>query len=86
MNTSGTGKPPRKPSQKKPNIGPIDIHQRYSITEAAALLRASVPTVYKHIRAGRLETFTEGKRRYATGRGIAVLSLPPAERPQAVAA
>lgn len=77
----GTGKTrsARKPkkSPKKAALQPLDIQQRYTISEAAAYLRQSIPKTYQQIHAGRLETIKEGRRRYATGRGIAALSLPP---------
>ncbi len=85
-----TGKPARKKITarhlavkkrlKNLKIGTLDPAQRYSLREAAMFLRTSLPTLHKFINEGALETFKEGKRRYATGRGIAKLSLPPAER------
>jgi excisionase family DNA binding protein len=76
---TGTGKPKqkRREPQKPVAVGPLELHRRYTLSEAAAYLRTSLPTIHKHINTGRLETFKEGRRRYATGRGIAALSVPP---------
>lgn len=74
----GTGKrrAARKPQIVRQPLPPLDVQQRYSIQEAARYLRQSIPSVYKLINAGRLETFKSGRRRFATGRGIAALSIP----------
>jgi hypothetical protein len=75
----GTGKPKRKRKEpKKAEILPaFDVNQRHTIKQTSGYLKNSVPTVYKLIAEGRLETFHEGRRRYVTGRSIARLSLPP---------
>ncbi len=48
----------------------IDVHQRYSLPEACALLRLSRAYVYKEIRAGRLHTIKDGRRSFVHGSEI----------------
>jgi hypothetical protein len=67
----------RKPAKALPPLQPLDLLQRYPINVAARYLKQSIPTTYKQITSGQLETIMQGRRRYATGRGIAKLSLPP---------
>ena len=55
----------------------IDRRQRYSILEACALLRLSRSWVFKEIRAGRIETFKEGRRTYISGATLIKRSRPP---------
>ena len=59
-------------------LQPLDLHQRYTINEAAEYLRCSRARVYQHIAAGRLATVRDGARQYATGRAIADLSAASA--------
>ncbi len=61
-------------SQRLPDL---DESQRYSVSEAAAYLRVSRPTVYKMIAEGRLESICEGSRRFVPGTEIARLSRAP---------
>lgn len=56
----------------------LDELQRYTIDEATAYLRQSRAKTYKDISAGRLESFTDGRRRYVPGRAIAARSRPAA--------
>jgi hypothetical protein len=70
-----TGKLPRQ-RKTLPPLPPLDLLQRYSISDAARYLKQSVPKTYKQINSGELETFKQGRRRFATGRGIAALSIP----------
>lgn len=78
----GTGKPPRRlrtaPVKINPaSLAPIDIRQRYSLREAAAYLRTSLPSVHKLINEEKLEAFKENARTFITGRSIAARSVPP---------
>lgn len=75
MKAKATGKPPRKPRQPK-SLPSFDPQLRQTVSDAAQYLRTSRPTVYKLIKAGRLETIKEGRRTYITGRSIAARSLP----------
>lgn len=56
----------------------LDERQRYSITEAIALLRTSRSSLYKLIRAGKLRPIKQGKRTYLSGAEIARVSQTPA--------
>jgi excisionase family DNA binding protein len=57
-------------------IPQLDERQRYTIAEACALLRQSRAKIYKDIRNGTIETLTDGRRRYVTGRSIVARSRP----------
>jgi excisionase family DNA binding protein len=61
---------------KKPKgpLAPLDVAQRYSLGEACAYLRVSVPTLYNEINAGRIRTIRHGSRRYVPGSEIARVS------------
>jgi hypothetical protein len=81
----------RKPVVKlnPATLGPLDVHQRYSLSETAAYLRTSLPSIHKMLNSAEkakrrgsidpraLEAFKEGERTYITGRSIAARSLPP---------
>lgn len=56
------------------SLPPLDLQQRYSVEEAAAYLRQSRAKTYQDIAAGRLQSFTDGRRRYINGRAIAARS------------
>jgi excisionase family DNA binding protein len=71
----------RAPQSERRDLEPLDLNRRYTIEEACERLNISGPTFYKLVKSGELETYKEGRRRYATGRGIAALSLPPTARP-----
>src|ERR1700722_16814716 len=79
---SSTGKPPRQPRAPKP-LPPFDPLLRYTVDEAAALLKSSRPTIYKDLRAGRLEAVQEGARTFITGRSIAARCAPTDTKPWA---
>lgn len=64
----------RKTSRGIVHLPPLDPLQRYSIDEAATYLRQSRAKTYQDISAGRLESFTDGRRRYVSGRAIAARS------------
>jgi hypothetical protein len=59
------------------SLPPLDSQQRYSISEASALLRQCRAKTYKDIAAGRIEAFKDGSRTYITGRSIIARSAPP---------
>lgn len=56
------------------DLQPLDLHQRYSVDEAAAYLRQSRAKTYQDIMSGVLESFTDGRRRYIPGSAIAARS------------
>jgi excisionase family DNA binding protein len=66
----GTGRPPRKPSDKPKltlsDLGPLSTMTRCKVQEAAVYLRISVPMVYVKIKNGELETKIDGSRRFVT--------------------
>jgi hypothetical protein len=70
--------------QKKPVAIPatIDRNQRYSLPECFAILRLSAAQGFREIRAGRLITFRDGKRSYATGAELIRRSKPQAAQPR----
>lgn len=55
----------------------IDSQQRYTIPEAAAYLRCCRDYIYRLIRAGELQTITDGSRRYVPGSEIIRRSTLP---------
>jgi excisionase family DNA binding protein len=68
--------PPATTTRSLPahQLRPLDLHQRYTIDEAAAYLRCCRARVYQHINSGRLVTVSDGRRKYVPGRSIAELS------------
>jgi excisionase family DNA binding protein len=76
---TATGKPPRKSRRARATEPPPPFNKelRHTVKHTKAYLTTSVPTVYKLIKAGKLEAFKEGRRTYITGRSIAALCLPP---------
>lgn len=64
-------KPPVFDALKMP---PLDLNQRYSAPEASAYLRQCLATTRKQISDGTLESFTDGSRRYISGKAIAARS------------
>ena len=50
---------------------------RYTVAEAAALLRTSRPTIYKLLHSGDLEGIKEDSRTFVSGRSIAARCAPP---------
>jgi Helix-turn-helix domain len=57
----------------------FDPRQRFSINEAAALLRQSRAQIYIDMAAERLRSIKHGKRRYIPGSEILRLSAAPAD-------
>lgn len=55
-------------------LPPLDERQRYTIDEATQYLRQSRAKTYQDIAAGRLDSFTDGRRRYVSGTAIAARS------------
>jgi hypothetical protein len=55
-------------------LPPLDLNQRYTITETNAYLRQSRSKTYQDIKEGRLLTIKDGKRIYVPGRAIAARS------------
>jgi excisionase family DNA binding protein len=64
-------------SQCKPPSLPLDLHQRYTIDEAASYLRICRAYVYRLIQRGELRSITDGARRYVPGSEIARRSTLP---------
>lgn len=55
----------------------LDLNQRYTIPEASAYLRVSRAYLYRLIRAGALQTISDGRRTYIAGTAIAERSRAP---------
>lgn len=66
----------RDPAQQ---LAPIDAHQRYSIPESARYRRESRARLYEKIKAGEIETFLDGRRRYIHGAELIRSLRPPEE-------
>jgi hypothetical protein len=45
----------------------IDSNQRYELAEVHAVLRQSHTKTFADIKAGRMQTLTDGRRRYVLG-------------------
>lgn len=54
-------------TKKIPPLLMIDEKQRYSLAEGFATLRISPAEGYKQIKAGRIQTVSEGRRKYIPG-------------------
>jgi len=52
-------------------LPPLDVQQRYTISESSAYLRQSRARTYQQIAAGELEIIKDGSRTYVPGRAIA---------------
>jgi hypothetical protein len=63
----------RKPLERPP-LAPVDLAQRYTISEATSYLRISHASIYKEINARRLQVIKQGKRTFVPGGEIARLS------------
>jgi excisionase family DNA binding protein len=65
-------------SKKKPPspLPPLDLLQRYTVTETARYLRVSRTWVFKLVADDKLDTLKEGRRRFVFGTAIAKLSTP----------
>lgn len=57
-------------SNQAVELPPLDENQRYTIVEATAYLRQSIAKTYEDIKAGSLDSFTDGRRRYIPGTAI----------------
>jgi excisionase family DNA binding protein len=55
-------------------LAPLDVMQRYTLTEACRYLRTSRESLYKLINSGRLRPIKQEKRTYIPGADIARLS------------
>jgi hypothetical protein len=64
------------PSSAKP-FPPFDPQLRFTVSEAAAYLKTSRPTVYKLLHSGELEGIKEDSRTFVSGRSIAARCAPP---------
>ncbi len=71
-------------------LAPVDMAQRYTIAEAILYLRISHASLYKEIKARRIQVLKHGKRTFVPGSEIARLSrlesTPDAPRETAVPA
>ena len=56
------------------NLPPLDLHQRYTLAEAAAYLRQSRSKTHSDIQEGKLAVIKDGRRRYVPGTAIAARS------------
>lgn len=59
-------------------LPPLDLNQRYSVSEALMYLRISKPTFYRLVKDGQLPTIEEYGRRFVPGSVIAQRSRLPA--------
>jgi excisionase family DNA binding protein len=63
----------RKQTKKVPDrasLQPLSALERYTIDEAAAYLRMSRVTIYKHVSLGDLKVIKDGGRTYVPGSEI----------------
>ncbi|MGO8854951.1 MAG: helix-turn-helix domain-containing protein [Steroidobacteraceae bacterium] len=60
-----------------PALPPLDVNRRYGVNPTLQYLNTSRATFYAMLKAGRIKTITEGKRRYIPGAEIARLSAVP---------
>lgn len=67
----------KKRRRSLPKLPPLDVAQRFGMPEACAYLRTSLPTLYGHIKSGRIQVIREGSRTYVPGSEIARLSSLP---------
>jgi prophage regulatory protein len=63
-----------KKSRQVRTLAPVDVAQRYTISEAGAYLRISHASLYKEIKSRRLRILKHGKRTFVPGSEIARLS------------
>ena len=52
----------------------LDLRQRYTIDETSEYLRQSRAKTYQDIATNKLDSFTDGRRRYVPGTAIAARS------------
>jgi excisionase family DNA binding protein len=55
-------------------LAPLDINQRYTISETCSYLRTSRARLYQHIATGKIRVLKDGKRSYISGAEIAAQS------------
>jgi hypothetical protein len=67
----------RNKGKAKTVPGFVDPNQRFSLTEAAALLRQSESQTYVDMKAGNLRVIREGRRTYVPGTEIVRRSRLP---------
>ena len=67
--------------KKRPQLPPLDLHQRYSIQESCGYLRISRPSFYKKLKAGEIYVLKEGARVFVPGTEIARNSTIAAKPP-----
>lgn len=58
-------------------LPPLDLNRRYDAVVASAYLMQCLATTRKQIANGTLESFSEGRKRYISGRTIAARSQGP---------
>ena len=78
----------RRPSSRRPIQPPptvIDPNQRYSLREAAAILRMGLPTLYRRMADSRINVIRDGGRTYVHGTELIRQSAPPAVSQQSAA-
>ena len=59
----------------------IDANQRYSLPEAAATLRLSLPTLYRRMADGAIAVIRDGGRTFVHGTELIRQSAPKHEQP-----
>jgi excisionase family DNA binding protein len=57
-------------ASKLPKLPPVDVNQRYAITEASTYLRQSRSKIYTDIANGSLQVIRDGGRIYIPGSEI----------------
>lgn len=68
------------PKRKLPAPALVDPNQRYTMPEAAAILRQSLAKTYLDVRRGELRILKDGSRTYAPGSELVRRSTLPAEQ------
>jgi hypothetical protein len=54
----------------RPVLASLDPNQRYSVSEAILYLRSSRKSLFADIKAGRIESLKDGRRRYFLGEAL----------------
>jgi excisionase family DNA binding protein len=74
--------PMARPLTSPQGLPPIDAHPWWrSPSQAGRYLNVSLPTIYRMLKTGELESETLGGRRHVTATTIQYHMLPPSERP-----
>jgi Helix-turn-helix domain len=60
----------QKPLPEGPQMTAVVEHRLYPIPDVVSVLSMSRSVIYEQIRAGRLSTVKQGRRRYVTAAGI----------------